>query len=231
MEGSPEQMNLGTAALIAGFGYILMFGTPLAEVLVVHKLFDWNDALATLTNISANSGLFRYGIALYLINFMGDVIAAWALYVLLRPVNVYLSLFAAWMRIIYTILGIVAVMNLVTVLQYASAPAYLGTLSRTDLATQAMIAIHSFRDQWSFAFIFFGIYLLLLGYLVFISTYIPKIVGICLMIAGTGWLADNLQPYLYPQAGVNIGTVAGIGELVFMLWLFIKGRKLKGAAC
>jgi Domain of unknown function (DUF4386) len=227
MEGSQKQMSLGSAALIAGFGYILMLGTPLAESLVVPKLFVWNDALVTLNNISANPGLLRSGIALYLVNFLGDIIAAWALYVLLKPVNPYLSLFTAWMRIVYTILGLVAVMNLITVLQYSNSPTYLGGLSRASLATQAMIAIHSFRDQWSFGFIFFGIYLLLLGYLVFISKYVPKIVGICLMIAGSGWLADSLQPYLYPQANVNVGMFAGVGELVFMLWLFIKGRKLK----
>ena len=62
-----------------------------------------------------------------------------------------------------------------------------------------MIALHSFRDQWSFAFIFFGIYLIVLGYLIIISGYVPKLVGICLLITGAGWLADSMQPLLVPK--------------------------------
>ena len=216
-------ITLSKAALMAGIGYILMFGTPVAEALCYNKLVDLHHPLLTIRNISNNLPLLRYGILLYLVNFIGDILAAWAVYILLKPANDFVSVLAAWLRIIYSVLSLVAVMNLLTVLQLAANPAIAGN----GLQTQVIIALHSFRDQWSFAFIFFGIYLIVLGYLVIISGYVPKLVGICLLIAGAGWLTDSIQPLLFPNTDFSIGMITGTGELVFMLWLFIKGSRLK----
>lgn len=153
--------------------------------------------------------------------------AAWAIYILLKPVSVYLSLLTALMRIIYTIMSLVAVMNLLTVLQLSGIHTYLKVFTTDQLNGNVMIALHSFRDDWSFSYLFFGIYLILLGCLVFISKYISKIVGICLVIAGLGWLTDSLEPLLFPDSNISIGMITGFGELIFMLWLFIKGARLK----
>ncbi len=222
-----NKITLRRAALIAGFGYILMFGTPVAEFMVFQKLVDFDNAAGTVHNIATHTALFRYGIFFYFINFLGDLIAAWAIYILLKPVNVHLSFIAAGMRIIYTLIGLVALLELLTALQLISPHAYLGAYTTNQLEGQVMIALHSFRDRWSFSYLFFGIYLILLGYLVFISTYISKLVGICLVFAGLGWLTDSLRPLLFSNAQVSIGMITGVGELVFMLWLFIKGTRLK----
>ncbi len=227
MTSLKNELTLRKASLIAGFGYILMFGTPIAEFMVYHKLVDLRNAGLTVKNIQSNLVLFRYGIMLYLINFIGDIIAAWAIYFLLKPVSSFLSMFAAWMRIIYTILSLVALMNLLAVAQLLQPHDYLKAFSTEQLQAQVTTALYSFRDGWSFAYIFFGLYLILLGYLVFISKYIHKTIGICLIIAGMGWLTDNIQPYFFPNKDINIGMITGVGELVFMLWLFIKGSRLK----
>ena len=131
------------------------------------------------------------------------------------------------MRIIYSVMGLTAVMNLLTVLQLTSHYNYLQAFTSEQLQSQVMIALRSFRDDWSFSFTFFGIYLVLLGYLAFVSGYVSKPVGICLVVAGTGWLSDSLQPFLFPKVNLSIGMFTGFGELVFMLWLFIKGVRLK----
>ena len=222
-----NKITLRRAALIAGFGYILMFGTPVAEFMVFQKLVDFHNTATTVHNIATNITLFRCGIFFYFINFLGDIIAAWAVYILLAPVNVYLSLLTAWMRLIYIIMSLVALMNLLTVLQLLGTHTYLGVFTTNQLNGQIMIALHSFRDDWSFSYLFFGIHLLMLGYVVFISKYVSKIVGICLMVAGLGWLTDSLQPLLFPNTNISVGMIAGVGELVFMLWLFIKGTRLK----
>lgn len=222
-----NELTLRKAALIAGFGYILMFGTPIAEFVVFNKIVDLHNGEATVKNIAAHLALFRYGILFYLVNFIGDIIAAWALYFLLKPVSPFLSMLAAWLRIIYTLLSLVALMNLLTVVQLLVSTDYSQTLNAGTLQFQVMMALHAFRDGWAFSFIFFGIYLVLIGYLAIISKFIHKIVGICLIIAGLGWLTDNIQPYFFPNKAINIGMLTGIGELVFMLWLFIKGSRLK----
>lgn len=80
-----EKMTLRRAALIAGLGYILMFGMPIAGFMAFQKLVDFNNTQGTVHNIITNIALFRYGIFFYFINFLGDVIAAWAIYILLAP--------------------------------------------------------------------------------------------------------------------------------------------------
>jgi uncharacterized membrane protein YuzA (DUF378 family) len=227
MATSISNITLRKAALIAGIGYILMIGSPIAESMFYHGLVDLSNATKTVKNITGHAALVQYGIILYLINFMGDILAAWGLYILFKPANENLSLLSAWLRIIYSVMGLVAVMNLLTVLQLTSHYNYLQAFTNDQLQAQVMIALRSFRDDWSVSFTFFGIYLILLGYLAFISRYVSKIVGICLMIAGAGWLTDSLQPFLFPNVNLSVGMITGFGELVFMFWLFIKGVRLK----
>ena len=73
----------------------------------------------------------------------------------------------------------------------------------------------------------FGIHLLLLGYLVYRSDYIPRILGILLVIAGSGWVIYCLKPYFYPDANLQFIMVTFFGELIFMLWLVIRGWKIQ----
>ena len=221
------KVTLGKAALIAAFGYILMFCTAIAEFTVIDKLVNMNSAESTVKNISENLSLFRHGLILYVVNFIGDIIAAWGLYILLKPVSNFFSMFAASLRIIFTILSLVSLMNLLTVLQLLQPHDYLKIFTAGQLQAQVMIALHSFREGWLFCYIFFGLYLILIGWLVFISKYIPKLIGVCLIIAGLGWLVDSVQPYLFPSIKTNIGMITGVLELVFMFWLFIKGSRLK----
>jgi hypothetical protein len=227
MTSSTRNITLRKAALIAGIGYLLMIGSPIAETMFYHGLVDLDNASKTVKNITTHTTLVHFGIFLYLINFMGDFLAAWGLYILFKPANENLSLFTAWLRIIYSVMGLIAVMNLLTVLQLTSHYHYLQSFTNEQLQAQVMIALRSFRDDWSFSFTFFGIYLILLGYLAFVSKYVAKVVGICLVIAGAGWLTDSLQPFLFPNVNLSIGMFTGFGELVFMFWLFIKGVRLK----
>jgi hypothetical protein len=68
------------------------------------------------------------------------------------------------------------------------------------------------------------------GYLIYRSGYIPKIIGILLVINGTAWIVDNLQPFLFPTAHLEFLFVTYFAELIFMLWLLVRGWKLPEAA-
>jgi Domain of unknown function (DUF4386) len=220
-----RKSDLGSAALVAGIAYLIMIASPLAEV-VYNRLVISGDAAQTSQNILAHRTLFNLGIFAYMINFMGDILSAWALYILLKPVHANLSLLTAWVKLVYAALSLVAVFNLLNVLGLLQPPDYLKAFTLEQRQAQVMLSLNAFRNGWSFAFNFFGVHLLLVGYLAFRSGYIPKWVGIAITIAGCGWLADNLQPFLYPWYKVNIGMFAGLGELVFMFWLLIKGWRI-----
>ena len=227
MTNPATKTSLSTFAFIAGLGILLMAASPFAEFLVYQKLVIPGNAAQTAQNILAHQVLFRVGILSYLFNFICDIVVAWALYGLLKPVNQSFSLLTAWFQLVYATIGLVATINLVSVLRLLTTADYLKVFGSDQLHTQVMLSLHAFRDGWSFGFFFFAIHLICLGYLVYRSGYIPKFAGICLVIAGSGYLVNTLQPFLFPNVNISYITITYFGELVFMFWLLIKGLKIK----
>jgi hypothetical protein len=158
------------------------------------------------------------------------VVIAWALYVLLAPVNRALSLLTAWFRLVYTVIALFGLLNLVTVFRLLHTPDYLTIFGAQQLHAQVQLLLNSSRYDWSMSLVIFGIHLGLLGYLIYRSRYIPKILGILLVIVGTGWVINSLRPYLYPNADLGFIPIAGFGELIFPLWLLIRGWRIKEPA-
>jgi Domain of unknown function (DUF4386) len=92
---------------------------------------------------------------------------------------------------------------------------------------EVKLRLDSFRWDWSISLVIFGIHLVLLGYLIYRSSYIPKIIGILLAIDGVAWVVDSLSPYLYPRAPLGFLFIFFLAELVFMVWLLVRGWKIK----
>ncbi len=224
-----QGLTLHQAALVAGFGLLIMVvAAPFAEFFVYAKLVVSGDIEKTVQNIQANGGLLVAGIFAFLITFILDVIVAWALYVLLAPVNRSLSLLTAWFRLVYTAIALVGLLKLVTVYRMLNAPDYLILFGSDQLHAQVKLLLGSFRYDWSMGLILFGIHLVLLAYLVYRSGYIPRILGILLAIAGVGWVIHELGPYLFPDADLGFLFITFFGELIFMAWLLIRGWKIPG---
>jgi hypothetical protein len=223
-----EGLTLRQAALIAGIGLLIMVATtPFAEYLIYPKLVIRGDAAQTAENILAHRGLFLAGIFGYLITFLCDVLVAWALFFLLVPVNRALSLLTAWLRLVYAAIALFALLKLVTVFRLVTTPDYLTVFGADPLHAQVKLLLDSFRYEWSMSLVIFGMHLVLLGYLVYRSGYIPRIIGLLLTIDGLGWVIYCLQPYLYPNAHVGFIFITFFAELIFMLWLLIRGWKIE----
>ena len=227
---SSNKTSLGSAALIAGIGLLIMvIAAPYAELYVFPKLFLFNNAAETAKNIIANKALFVSVIFGYLITFICDIVVAWALYILLKPVNENLSLLTAWFRLVYAIISLVALLNLVTVFRLLNTQDYSTEFKPDQLLIFVTLSLREFRNHWYFGLLFFSIHLGLLGYLVLRSKYIPKILGVLLIIAGLGYLLSNLKPFLFPGINLDFAVYTFWGELIFMLWLLIKGSRIKQA--
>ncbi len=218
--------KLSRSALIAGFGYLLS-PVPFAEFYMYPRLVVPGNVQQTSENIAAHGSLFLAAISCYLITFIADVVVAWALYVLLVPVNQRLSFLAGLLRLAYAAIALFGLLDLVKVYRLVAAPD--PALRSGQLAAQVDLLLHSFRYDWSMGLLLFGIHLVLLGYLIFRSGYIPRVIGVLLAINGLGWLIDTLKPYLYPTAHVGFVSITFLGELVFMLWLLFRGGKIQGA--
>lgn len=220
-----EGLTLRQAALIAGFAYLLGPVTY-AEFSIYPKLVVPNNIAQTVQNIAGHQGLFAAAILCYLVEFIEDIVIAWALYVLLVPVNRALSLLTGWFRLMYTAIAFFGMLKLVAVFHLIHMPDYLSAFGEGPFRAEVKLLLGTFRDDWSIGLVLFGIHLALLGYLIYRSVYMPKWLGILLVIDGFGWVIDSLQPYLYPNAPLKYLFVTFFGEIFLMLWLLIRGWKI-----
>ncbi|WP_435623582.1 DUF4386 domain-containing protein [Flagellimonas sp.] len=215
------------AALISGIGiFIMVLTVPVAEFVIFPELIDYKNAEITFNNIKENRSLFTTGIFLHLITLICDVVVAWSLYLFLRPTNKDFSLLVALFRIVFALVTLAALLNLISLLNLTSNSDYLSAFDHS-LYSKVLLAIKNFNLQWSFAFVFFGIYLILLGVLTYKASYVPRIFGILLIIAGAGYLIDTLRSFFFPSVEMSYLMITFFGELLFMFWLLIKGWRVK----
>lgn len=221
-----ETISLPKAALISGLGlFIMVLTVPFAEFYILPKLID-KDPTITFQNISEHKLLFSTAIMLNLVTILCDIVVAWSLYIFLKPVNKSLSLLTAWFRIIFAGVYLIAVTNLVNILNILK----LGEQFPNNLQQYhnlITLFINSFRSGWTFALLIFAVYLFLLGYLVFKASYIPKIMGILLFISAAGYLTDSLSLFFFPHVDTSFLFITYFGELIFMGWLLVKGSRIK----
>lgn len=224
--GRFADVSLRKAAVIAGLGLLIMaILAPIANFVGYHNLLVPGNAETTAKNLLASIGLFRVSICIFLIVAILDVIVAWALYIVLRPVNKSLSLLSAWFRIVYAAIFGVALVNLINVLQLLSGTEYLTVFKPNQLHAQVMIFINAFNNGWDIGLVIFGTHLFILGYLVFKSGYFPKILGILVVIASVGYLLDSFGKFLLPKYNFTIAMYTFIGEVLLIFWLLWRGIK------
>ena len=211
--GRFTDIPLRTAALVAGVGLLLMaILSPIAYLNTFQSLVKFDDAALTAQNILNSMGAFRTCIILLFTVAILDIVVAWALYILLVPTNKNLSALAAWLRVIYSGIFIFAISKLYVALQVITAD-----------GTQAMSFLKAFQSIWDMALILFGFHLLVLGYLAFKSGYIPKWLGVFLMLASVGYIIDGFGKTLSPDYKLNIAQFTFVGEVLLIFWLLWKG--------
>jgi Domain of unknown function (DUF4386) len=221
------------AALTAGLAFAVQAVLALfANFYVLGTLIEPADASATATNIAGSEGLLRAGIAAFAVNFVLDVVVAWALYILLRRTSRSLSLLAAWFRVATGVIGATALLNLLAVLPLVHDTGYATALEAGQRSTQVMLYHDAFIYGFGIALVFFGVHLLLLGYLAYRSPYVPSVFGMLLALAGFGYLVNYLarilltgyedyrSAFMLPTVGLALA-----GEFSWMFWLLLRGGK------
>ena len=229
MTQSIADMSQRKAARIAGFGYLIILVAALfAEFFVRQSLIVPGDAATTVNNIIANELLFRSSVVGWLIALIFDVVVALALYVLLKPVNKSLALLAAWFRLIHAAIAGINLLNGFLALQLLGGAEYLSILEPNQLHALVLPFLNVHSYGLSIGISFFAPHLLILGYLVFKSGYLPKITGILLIIASILYLIDNLAYFLLPSymTPMFLALLILVAESVFFLWLLFKGGKI-----
>lgn len=222
-------------ARMAGFLYLIYIVVSIfADVFGRSKIIVLGDAATTAENIMASAWEFRIGFVSDLVAGVLFLLTAWALYVLLKPVNKNLALLFLLLN-----LGGVAVwcfsdLFLITSQLLLSGADYLKVFQADQLQALAMLSLCAYIFGFlGIAQLFFGAWLFPLGYLIFKSGFLPRILGVILMVHCVVWLMSALQFFLFPAF---IGTtfvgityisypLGFISEFGLSLWLLIKGAK------
>jgi hypothetical protein len=207
------------SAFIAGISLIIMAFAAFFSYGYVHAcLVVQGDTTATFHNITSSKMLFTAEITGWIIILIADLVVSWTLYLFLKPIHKGLSLLSAWLRLIYTAILGIAILNLIFA-------------STSSDSSEMMLFLQTFESIWSIGLIVFGGHLIIVGYVVFKSKNIPTILGIFLILGGIGYAAINISKTLLLQDNLAILTTIFsipmiVGELGFGVWLLVKGRKV-----
>jgi len=215
-------------ARITGFLYFMfILSTFVADHFAV---FSSNDSTTIVDKITANEGLFSIGLISNLLSALFFLLAAWGLYVLLKKVNKGIALLFLLLNSVGVAIQCLSVLNLFTSMHLLSGADFLNVFQIDQLQAQAMYFINMYMDGFIIAQIFYGAWLLPLGYLVYKSGFLPKLLGILLMIDCFAILIWFFQFFLLPDYEVisyPCLAVSFLAEFSLTLWLLIKGTNTK----
>jgi hypothetical protein len=209
-------------ARITGVVYLFYFLTAVIGGFFLKGLVVDGDAAATANNLLAHQPLFRLGLATGLIATVCYVAVTALFYDLFKPVNRGLSLLAAFFSLVgCAILAFASVFQLAPLVILGGGQ-YLSVFKVEELRSLAFLSLKLYGQAVNICFVFFGGYCLLIGYLIFRSAFLPRILGVLMAFAGLGWLtflAPPLANYLSPY----ILVLGFLAELALMLWLLVMG--------
>lgn len=212
----------------AGVLYLLLaLVGPFSLMYVPQMLLVPGDAAATASNILASEGLFRLGLVGEAAIFLIEVALTVLLYVLLKAVNETVSLVAALSRLSMTVVQSVNVLMGLAAVSLLGGAGYAAVFEPGQVQGLAMLFLDA-REAGVFVWeAFFGLHLLLLGYLFVKSGYIPRVLGAMVVVASFGYLLHSFGNFLFPEYHAIFETtllvLAVIPELSLTLWLLIRG--------
>jgi hypothetical protein len=208
MKNVIADLSTRKAAMIVGIGLILMFVLAIfAEGIVFADIIVPDDAGATKDNIKDDEILFGLGITSYIIILVLDVLIAFALYVILKPINNKVSALAAGFRLVYT-----AIMG-------------------ASLFALALLFSNEYVYGQLLAYVFFIAHVFALGYLVFKSHFIPRWLGVFLIIASFCYIILTYGEYVLSDEWMDVlGLIALVpatfAELSLGIWLLLKRNNM-----
>jgi hypothetical protein len=214
-----------TARAAAGVFLIIVFLGMSTELFIRPGLIVPGDAAATVKHIAASETLFRLSLVSDLLRETLLLCLPLLLYKLLKPVN---QTIAALMVIFYLVcvpISLLNELNHFAALLLARDAGYLAAFTAGQL--QALVQFFlELRTYGTFIAQFFSFWVLLLGYLVFKSGFIPSLLGIVLMLAGLSYTVSAVAFFLFPHFDLTLlGLLAFVGELLFYVWLLTMGVK------
>jgi len=218
------------AARIAGFIYLSMvIVAPFCLLYIPSKLIVRGNATATADNILAHETLFRLSIFGDLIGQVFFICLAIALYRLLQKVNKTWALLLVGFVLVSAAVSFLNVLNNIAALILFRGGEFLAVFDKLQRDALAMLFLRLYNHGQFISELFWGLWLFPFGLLVYRSGFIPRFLGVWLILNGFGYVALSAIALFfhddYQAAFVYFQPVL-FGELAIMLWLLIRGAKV-----
>jgi hypothetical protein len=214
---------LQRTARLTGLAYLgLAISGMLGFLLVRQQLYVPGDAVATTANLVGNEALARLGIAIDLTVVLTQVLAALLFFKLFRRVDAFAAGAIAAFGLINAVVILVAAVFSATALDVALG----GTAPAGDRAATAQLLYELTDASWNLGGMFFGLWLIPMGWLAWRSGYLPRPLGWVLIVGGVGYVLSTYVIYLAPglaESSFALTVPATVGELWIVGHLLWKG--------
>ncbi len=222
------------AARVAGAWYLsLVFTAPFSLIYIPSTLIVRGDATATANNILAHETLFRLGIVADLISSVISIFLVPALYRLLSGVNKTHAAQMVALALVSVAVGFMNVVNNIAALTLFRGADFLAVLEKPQRDALAMLFLRLHGQGIAINEIFWGLWLFPFGVLVMRSGFLPRILGVLLIIGCVAYVAISLTSLLVPDYVAVVSRFLlpmTAGEIAITLWLLIKGAKVQPLA-
>ena len=195
-------------------------------VFILDRLVVSGNAAATAANILGHERLVWLGFASSLIGVAFHIAWALLMYELLKPVSRSLSLLAAFVILVGCAIQALTSLFYLAPLLILQGSISLSAFTAEQLQALALMFVKLRVYSFDIYLVFFGFWCILIGYLIFRSTFLPRILGVLVGISGLGWLT-YLSPPLANHLWPYIATASAIGEIPLELWLIVMGLNVQ----
>lgn len=231
MTDSSSKSEPRLQARIAGLLYLFVIVASSYAYYTISMVVVRGDAGATAANILANEFVFRAGFTANLLACIAYVGVTALLYGLLAPVSRPLSFTAAFFGLAGCAVSGAAMLNQLAPLQLLGGLDEFGAIDEPQRQALARLFLRLGGLGNSVSLVFFGVYCLLVGALVAGSRFLPRLIGLLMMLAGIAHLANSLATFLFPSIASNLSPYilapVLLGEGSLCLWLVLFGVNLK----
>jgi len=192
------------------------------QVIVLGRLVVSGNAAATAANILGHERMFWLGFASSLVAVVFHIVYALLFYDMLKPVNRRVSLLALLVLLVASAIQAVTGLLYLTPLLILQSGSSVSAFTSAQLQALALVFLKFNAYALNIHLVFFGLWCVLTGYLIFRSTFLPRVLGVLLVISGLGWLI-----YLFPPVAYRlfpfIAAASALGEIPVEFWLMVRG--------
>lgn len=220
-------------ARVAGLIYLVVIITGMLSLAYIpQKLIDWNNSKVTFNNITASPSLFRFGTYSSVLCYVAFTFLPLFLYKLLRTVNESHAKLMVILSLLSVPLSFNNLQHKYAVLTLIEKGSFLQNISIEDLQSELMLSVHQYSDGLLLASVFWGLWLFPFGLLVYRSGFIPKFLGVLLVIGCVGYLINFTGNTLFENyskigMGKYIGMLPAVAEVSICFWLLFFGLQTK----